>query len=113
MFRVRYNALHWDGAAPNGAILFGQRNDVPDWILDDETPGTYGGSEGFEFLLQTRENYRFSPVPDAPRQMLPNYTGTGGPLAASLVDKYDLWAANAAYFFITPSRKILAVVQSD
>ena len=111
--RVSYNVIR-DGEIPsNTAILLGRRGPSPVWVLDDETPGTYGGREGFDFLFQTVENYRFSLVPGAPRQIVLDYTASGNQLIPSLVDKYDLWVNNAAFFFITQSADVLAIVQSN
>ena len=111
--RVRYNVIRSGERPADKAVLFGEQNVDPIWVLDDETPGTYDRKEGFEFLFQTRQHYRYSLVADAPRQMVLDYTTNGNRLTPSLVDKYDLWVNNAAFFFITPSAHVLAVVQSD
>ncbi len=111
--RIRYNVIR-DGQIPaDKAISFGQQNIDPAWVLDDETPGTYGGTETFDFLFQTREHYRYSLVAGAPRQMVLDYTVDGNQLTPSLVEKYDLWINNAAFFFITPSAHVLAIVQCN
>ena len=111
--RIRYNVIRNEKIPSNKAILFGQQNIDPVWILDDETPGTYGGTETFNFLFQTRERYRYSLVAGASRQMVLDYTVDGNQLIPSLVDKYDPWINNAAFFFVTPSAHVLAIVQSD
>lgn len=111
--RVRYNIIHAGDVSPREAIIFGHRDVNPVWVLDDETPGTYGGKETFDFLLQTQEHYRFALVVGAPRQMVLDYTTSSNRLAPSLVDKYDLWVNNAAFFFISQSAQVLVVVQSN
>jgi hypothetical protein len=111
--RIRFNVLHEAEALPQGAVRFGERRAQPQWVLNDESPGTYGGVDRFDFLFQTQEDYRFRLSTGAPRQMLPDFTGPAGALAPSLVDLYDLWARNAAYFFITSGDKVLVVPQSD
>lgn len=111
--RVRYNAIRDREFPPDKILLFGHRNIDPVWLLDDETPGSYGRRETFEFLFQTLENYRFSLVAGAPRQMVLDYTTVGNRLMPSMVDKYDLWVSNAVFFFITDSANVLVIVQSD
>ena len=111
--RVRYNVIRNGERLADKAVLFGEQNIDPTWVLDDENPGTYGGKEKFVFLFQTRQHYRYSLVADAPRQMVLDYAANDSQLTPSLVDKYDLWVNNAAFFFITPSAHVLVVVQSD
>ena len=112
--RVRYNTLRQGPDLPSGAVRFGERDILPRWILDEESPGSYGGKERFSFLFQTEQGYRYKTRPDAPRQIVPDYTAAAsGGLTESLVDLYDLWVTNACYFFITLSDSVLVIPQSD
>ena len=42
---------------------------VPNWLLGDETPGTYAGSVPMAFLMQLQVGFRFETVKGAPRQI--------------------------------------------
>lgn len=87
----------------------------PDWVLEDEAPAAYGGKMAMRFLMQTVEGFDYEILEGAPAQKhifdlsdkIPGYRPS--PI-------YDLFAANALYFFGTEKRdqpSVYIIPQSD
>lgn len=75
----------------------------PAWILGDEEPASYGSS-AMRFLMQITEDFEFKILEGAPR-MKPVFDLTG----YQPPPFYDLFNANALYFFGTEDRDHPAV----
>ena len=74
---------------------------VPNWLLEDESPATYGSREMF-FLLQLKQGFRFPLLPNAPKQVR---IGFSGKPEASPHDYYQLFISNNLYLFGTNGRE--------
>ncbi|MCJ8008368.1 hypothetical protein ACFFF5_16125 [Lederbergia wuyishanensis] len=73
----------------------------PNWLLDDEAPGTYMDSIPMFFLMQFMEGMKFKIVEEAPPQIILNLRGNPEP---SKHRYYKLFLANYLYFFGTKDR---------
>ncbi|MED2970982.1 hypothetical protein P4361_01665 [Fictibacillus sp. B-59209] len=72
----------------------------PNWVADDETPGSYNKTEPMVFLMQLLEDFKFEKLPDAPSQVKLSFTKKQEP---SNRDYYELFLGNNIYFFGTAS----------
>ncbi|PWK14455.1 hypothetical protein [Tumebacillus permanentifrigoris] len=70
----------------------------PNWILEDETPGSYQGGISMELLLQFLQGYEFEILTEAPRQMELEWLTTSKPSEDLF---YKLFIQNQLYFFGT------------
>jgi hypothetical protein len=110
--RVKFKRLH---LIPSESIDVDSNKigGAPNWILDDETPGNYGGAVRMFFLLQLLENFKFEVLQHAPRQVV---IGLDGVQRCSNNLHYELFVGNKLFFFGTESRDIVQVYvlpQSD
>lgn len=97
-----------DPAVPRSKI-----GGIPNWLLEDETPGSYAGRVPMFFLMQLQAGFRFETVEGAPRQI---ELGLDGKPRPSSRPHYELFNGNAIYFFGTYDsdiRLIYAVTQID
>jgi hypothetical protein len=86
---------------------------MPNWILDDESPGTYASEVPMFFLMQIEEEFEFRVVDSAPAQI---EVGMDGKPAPAPHGKYELFLANGLYFFATQHaemKKIYLITQID
>ena len=74
----------------------------PVWLLEDETPGTYGGAEPMGFLMQLQEEYEFDRLPGAPPQATLDLRGR---VKDATEPFYSLFLGNRLYFFGTRNRQ--------
>lgn len=72
----------------------------PNWVADDETPGSCDKTEPMIFLMQLLEDFNFEKLPDAPSQIKLSLTKKQEP---SNNDYYELFLGNNIYFFGTAS----------
>ncbi|MDN4523990.1 hypothetical protein [Fictibacillus fluitans] len=79
----------------------------PNWLLDDESPGSYNSEVSMIFLMQLPEDMKFETVENAPPQMVISLEGNQAPSSHSY---YELFLANHIYFFGTKSREPLVYV---
>jgi hypothetical protein len=79
----------------------GQVGGTPSWLLEDESPRSYGSRIPMHFLFQLHAGVRFPTVQGAPPQM---EIGLSGEPEPSPYDFYQLFIGNAVYFFGTESR---------
>jgi hypothetical protein len=85
----------------------------PQWLIDDETPGSYGSFKEPIFLFQVPHGMTFPRLSGAPAQMTLDLTGQA---VAADRDYYELFLGNAAYFFGfgTPAaERVYVVTQAD
>jgi len=68
----------------------------PNWLLENEAPGSYAGSYSPVFLLQLEQGLEFETVEGAPRQIELGLDGKPKPTRRST---YELFLANALYLF--------------
>lgn len=83
---------------------------MPFWLLEDETPQSYEGKK-LSFLMQLKENIRFSIHKDAPQQTEP--FAFFEPIEK---DYYELFIGNQIYFFVTEDKvnpEIYIITQVD
>lgn len=71
---------------------------VPEWLVDDESPGTYNENGKFEFLMQVAQGKEFNLIDTAPGQMT---IGLDGKSKLSTRRSYRLFLGNEVYFFGT------------
>ena len=71
----------------------------PIWILTDESPGMYAGTESMVFLFQIPIDYEFDIVDGAPGQIVWDYSENKRKPAER--DHYKYFLANCIYFFGT------------
>jgi hypothetical protein len=86
---------------------------APQWLLGDETPGSYAPFKEPVFLFQVPHGMTFPRLSDAPDQMTLDLTGQA---VAAERDYYELFLGNAAYFFGfgTPAAEhVYVVTQAD
>jgi hypothetical protein len=85
---------------------------VPQWLLDDETPGSHASFKEPIFLFQVPHGMTFPRLPDAPAQMTLDLAGE---VVAAERDYYELFVGNAAYFFGfgAPAAERVYVVTQD
>ena len=83
----------------------------PNWLLEDESPGTYASRVPMFFLMQLVQDFRFDTVPGAsPQAQL--YPVPGVPTRPY----YKLFNGNALYFFGTQERDkplVYLITQTD
>lgn len=94
----------------NTAGSFGKLGGMPDWILDDESPATYGGNVQMVFLLELTPGFRFEITSNAEPQIELDLAGEPSP---SPLNYYQLFIGNALYFFGTSSgdKAVYAITQ--
>lgn len=110
--RVRFQRLNLV-PTPSSDLDLNKLGGTPNWILDDETPGKYGGSIPMFFLLQLMENFEFDILQHAPRQVV---VGLDGLQHKSKHTHYELFVGNKLFFFGTSSttcRFVYILPQSD
>jgi hypothetical protein len=110
--KLLYKKLITSEKVEDNSTLFAEINEKPDWILDDEAPGTYNSTEKLFFLFQMKEDYEFEKREEAPRQQL--LAGEDGlTLCDSFGRDYDLFNGNEIYFFGTKNddKKIYIITQ--
>jgi len=85
---------------------------APDWILEDESPGTYAGAVPLTFLLQLEQGLAFETVDGAENQMT---LGLDGKPKRARSRDYDLFLRNALYLFGTVGNEklVYAITQVD
>jgi hypothetical protein len=76
----------------------GKLSGDPKWLLENESPATYGGSTGMAFLLQIAPSFEFNLTTDAEPQIELNLMGE---LEPSPLDYYQLFIGNTLYLFGT------------
>jgi hypothetical protein len=97
---VAFHRLHLTHEVPPGSKLFGSMTPTPDWILDDESPNDFEGwRDLIAFLFQTKLDYEFATVPDAPRQKVIDYSNASSGLVDSAGADYSLFVSNETYYF--------------
>jgi len=74
---------------------------TPAWVMEDESPRTYGSRVPMHFLLQIHAGLEFRMVQGAPPQM---EVGLAGEPEPSPHDFYQLFIGNVVYFFGTETR---------
>ena len=85
----------------------------PNWLLDDESPKTYGGDTPMFFLLQLLQGFQFEIGKSAPRQIELGLDGSPQP---SPLDYYQLFNGNKIFLFGTEDRVrplVYALTQVD
>lgn len=89
---------------------FGKLEGKPNWVLEDESPATYGGNVQMKFLLEVVPNFQFKMYAAAEPQIELGIMGDPEP---SPLDYYQLFIGNALYLFGTSSgdRAVYAVTQ--
>jgi hypothetical protein len=93
---VAFHALEFSKTA--GPARFGKIGGAPNWVLEDEAPGTYDASVPMVFLMELESNVQFSIVDGAPPQMELDLLGNPSP---SPLGYYQLFLGNALYLFGT------------
>lgn len=88
---------------------------APNWVFEDETPGTYASRTPMVFLLQFQQGYEFETIVGAPRQIELGLDGKPKPAARA---HYRLFLGNALYLFGTSELElqeplVYAVTQVD
>lgn len=86
---------------------------TPNWLLEDESPGTYASKTKMTFLLQLIPDCRFELLPGSPPQMELSLQGVPKP---SRLPYYQLFLGNAVYFFGTEDPRlgfVYAITQID
>lgn len=73
----------------------------PNWVLEDETPGTYRQKIPMVFLMQIVEGFTFDILPEAPPQMTLGLSGQPEPADNPY---YELFLSNNIYFFGTDDK---------
>jgi len=89
---------------------FGKLGGTPDWVLENESPATYGGSHQMKFLLEVSPNFQFKMTANADPQIELGIMGDPEP---SPLDYYQLFIGNALYLFGTNSgdQAVYAITQ--
>ena len=109
--KVKFSRFHLvpveDPASP-GSKIGGE----PNWLLEDETPGTYAGRHSAVFLLQLEQGLEFDTVEGAPRQVELGLDGKPRPARRST---YRLFLGNALYMFGFDAERplVYAITQVD
>jgi hypothetical protein len=86
---------------------FGKVGGAPNWLLEDESPATYGKEIEMGFLFEVVPSFRFKLIDGAPCQMELDISGNPAP---SPLNYYQLFIGNALYFFGTSIGKRLVYV---
>ena len=110
--RVRFKRLELT-SSKKGAMPGWKLNGVPDWLLEDEAPASYGGRFPMVFLLQLGGGYEFETVENAPRQM---DVGLDGLPTLAERSSYQLFLGNVVYLFGTMDANppmVYAITQVD
>lgn len=96
----------------NGLGSFGKLAGDPLWLLEDESPATYGGDLEMGFLLQVGLDFQFRMTSGAAPQIKLNIMGGTQP---SPHNYYRLFLSNALYLFGTKSgeQAVYAITQVD
>jgi len=89
---------------------FGKLGGEPNWLLEDESPSTYGENVQLVFLLEIVPNFPFKIIRNASPQMELDIMGEPSP---SPLDYYQLFIGNALYLFGTSSgnKAVYAITQ--
>ena len=96
---VAFRKLNFSETVPSQGIAFGEANNTPNWIAEDEAPRKFNGSKsGISFLFQTKRDYEFGVVSGAPKQKEKNFEVEGG-VTDKIGDGYSLFVENELYFF--------------
>jgi hypothetical protein len=85
----------------------------PNWLLEDESPKSYGGKTPMFFLLQLLQGFRFEITKSAPRQIELGLDGSPKP---SPLSYYQLFNGNKIFLFGTEDRTkplVYAITQVD
>ena len=97
--KLVYRKLRFTEKGDSNDIVFGQINSSPIWLLENEGPKSYEGSEDkINFLFQTNCDYQYLKIAGAPNQTVEDYTTDNG-MVESETDEYQLFASNELYFF--------------
>lgn len=75
---------------------------VPNWLLEDESPGRCDGRWPMTFLLQLEEELRFPRAPGTPAPVRRNLVGDVLPPRSH----YELFLGNRVYLFGTVGRRV-------
>jgi hypothetical protein len=92
--------------SPDPAVQAHKVGGVPSWVLEDESPRSYGSDRSMFFLLQLLQELTFDTVSGAPAQM---GIGLDGKPRPSRHPEYKLFLANNVYFFGTRDTSVPAV----
>lgn len=97
---IKYNILYISDELPDNEVLFGELNNDPIWILEDETPKCINSKFNcIDFLFQMKLNYEFLALTEAPRQKVVNYENNSAGFMDSFGEEYNLFVSNELYFF--------------
>jgi hypothetical protein len=99
--RVKFKRVNLESVAdPN--MDFHKVGGNPTWVLEDESPKSYGKKIPMFFILQLLPGFQFEINPGAPRQVEMALDGTT--TEASPFDYHELFIGNAIYLFGTDDR---------
>lgn len=104
---LRLDLIETDDATVNESKIGG----TPNWILEDETPKSYGKAVPMFFLMQFLSDLQFPILAEAPPQMKLGLAGLPEP---SRMRCYKLFLGNLTYLFgtISPSNpSVYAITQ--
>ena len=93
---VAFRALKLKSKSTRGD--FGKIGGAPDWVLDNESPGTYNTTTPMAFLLELMPGIHFETVDEAPPQTELDIFGNP---SLSPLNSYQLFLGNAVYLFGT------------
>jgi hypothetical protein len=97
---IEFHELKTSNGIDDTEILFGEIDKEPNWILEDESPGDFEGETSQPiFLFQTKVDYEFQKLPNAPRQRVIDYGSSVSAHTDSYAETYSLFVANELYFF--------------
>lgn len=99
--KIRFTAVSLEPSRDpnvNGSKVGG----IPNWVLEDESPRTYGSRTPMFFLLQFQSEYRFRLSEGAPPQIELALDRTPQP---SPLNYYQLFIGNALFLFGTEDRQ--------
>lgn len=106
--KIQFGHLHFDTHSSEG-VLFGLIGFEPEWILEDESPATYGDKR-LHFLFQTYLDIEFPILNDAKQQAKVD-------LGLTIYDQdyYELFIQNGIYFFglLPPANEVYILTQVD
>jgi hypothetical protein len=103
--RVKFQLLHLK-ESKNPDVERNKIGGNPNWILEDESPGSYGGNTPMFFLLQLLDGLQFDLRDEAPRQI---ELGLDGLPKLSAARYYELFISNRIFLFGTSDRAHLGV----
>lgn len=93
--RVRYKPIGLQ-PTPTSSVEKNKVGGSPVWLLEDESPGSYAGSDGVCFLLQIAQDMKFDINDSAPPQMELGLMGDPEPASHR---HYQFFNGNNVYLF--------------